>query len=56
MGQRGRGKQRHLNRGLMGMDNGGIDCGSRWGGRRGKFWDNNNKPNKNIQTFHLLQP
>ena len=27
--RRGRGKQRNMNRGLMGTDNGGIDCGSR---------------------------
>ena len=26
--KRGRGKQRNTNRGLMGTDKGGIDCGS----------------------------
>ena len=26
--RRGKGKQRNTNRGLMGMGNGGIDCGS----------------------------
>ena len=42
MGERwGRGKQRNMNRGLMGKDNGDIDCGSgeqdrgeQWGKRR----------------------
>ena len=45
-GRRGRGKKRNMNRGLMGMDNDGIDCGSwgewDWGGQWVKKQDNCN--------------
>ena len=43
--RRERGKPRNMNRGFMGSDNGGIDCGSGGRGREeqwGKRWDNYN--------------
>ena len=44
--RRGGGKQRNMNRGLMGMDSGGIDCGSGGDGlgesKEGKRWGNCN--------------